>query len=337
MVKLYKIMFFISMISGTFIAISSYSWFSSWIGLEINLLSFIVLLKNNKNKFPSEAALKYFIAQAMGSSMFLFSITMFLSSKNSLSSELSMIELIFMSTALLLKMGAAPFHFWYPEVMSGLNWSNALILLTTQKIAPLFLLSYNIKLYTLFFSSIIILSSIIGGLQGLNQMCMRKIMAYSSMNHMSWLIASIMNSTSISIIYFSIYSIISMSIILMLNKYNIFYINQISNIFNQNKKIKFIFMMNFLSLGGLPPFLGFLPKWLTINCMIENNHFTLAILLIIFSLISLYIYLRLTISTFTLYSSESLVSSFNKINLIQSIFSFISLFSLIFCSLIYNF
>nr|AYN50361.1 NADH dehydrogenase subunit 2 [Litostylus pudens] len=335
MVKLYKMLFFIMMISGTLIAISSYSWFSAWMGLEINLLSFIVLMKNNKNKFPSESALKYFITQALGSSLFLFSIVLFLSMKNSLNMELGITELFFMSTALLLKMGAAPFHFWYPEVMSGLSWSNALMLLTIQKIGPLFLLSYNIKSYTFFFSFIIILSSIIGGLQGLNQICLRKIMAYSSMNHMGWMIASLINSTSICIYYFTIYSIITLSIVLILKKFNIFYLTQFSNILNQNKKFKFIFMMNFLSLGGLPPFLGFLPKWLAINCMVENNHYILAILLIIFSLISLYVYLRISISTFTIYSSEVLIISFNEVNLLQSIFSSLSLFGLIFCSMIY--
>nr|YP_010411482.1 NADH dehydrogenase subunit 2 [Callirhopalus sedakowii]URN73813.1 NADH dehydrogenase subunit 2 [Callirhopalus sedakowii] len=332
MIKLFKILFFNSMMIGTFIAISSYSWFATWIGLEINLLSLIPLLKNSSNKYPSEAALKYFIAQAMGSSLIIYAILIFYLTKDPLSQKMELTEMIILSTALLLKMGAAPFHFWLPEVMSGLNWTNIFIIMTWQKIAPIFILSYQVEQYSLFFSIIIIISSMISGLQGLNQTCMRKIMAYSSINHMGWMITTLLNSTIVCVVYFATYCFINMNIVLILKKYNIFNLSQLANIFNMKKKIKYLFMMNFMSLGGLPPFLGFLPKWLAINNMIENKHYFLTVMLIIFTLISLYFYLRITFSSFTVYSEETLIILFNKINYFHFMANLFSLLGLIACS-----
>nr|ATL23285.1 NADH dehydrogenase subunit 2 [Sympiezomias velatus] len=331
MMKLFKILFLNTMILGTLIAMSSYSWFSAWIGLEINLLSIIPLLKNPNNVFPSEAALKYFIAQAMASSMIMLSVLIFYFT-NPLSEDFNPTQSILISTSLLLKMGAAPFHFWLPEVLSGLNWTNTLIMLTWQKIAPIMPLSYHVKSNIFFFSIIIILSSMISGIQGLNQICFRKILAYSSINHMSWMISTLLNSMMIFIYYFLIYTLINLAIIYTLKKFNIFYISQLSSIFSFSKIIKFVFILNFLSLGGLPPFLGFLPKWLTVYCMVENNFYMLSGMLIIFTLISLYFYLRITFSTFTLYSEETLLILFKKINFLYFIMNFFSLTGLFICS-----
>nr|ATP75092.1 NADH dehydrogenase subunit 2 [Sitona callosus] len=334
MVKMYKMIFINSMIAGTMITISSFSWISAWIGLEINLLSIMPLLKNKKNAYPAESALKYFITQAMASSLLLFSVILSMNLNNiMIIKEFNMATMIIMSSALLLKMGAAPFHFWFPEMISGLNWSNTMIMLTWQKIAPMMLISYLVKTYTMFFSMIVISSSIISGLQGLNQICICKILAYSSINHVSWMISSLFNSVYIWLFYFLTYSLINLNIILIFKKFNVFYMKQLINILNYKKKVKFLFMMNFLSLGGLPPFLGFLPKWLTINNLIENNHFTLTISLIMFTLISLYFYLRIVFSTFTINSEESLFHVFNKISYLHFMCNSLALFGLVMCSM----
>nr|QLA74157.1 NADH dehydrogenase subunit 2 [Leptomias sp. DX-2020] len=335
MIKLYKVLFFNSMILGTLISISSYSWMSAWIGLEINLLSIIPLLKNTKNKYPAEAALKYFIAQAMASSILLFTTIIFYTSTQ-VPQEFNTIQTILMGSSLLLKTGAAPFHFWFPEVMSGLNWMNSLIMLTWQKLAPMMLLSYLINYNIMFFSIIIIVSSMIGGIQGLNQTCMRKILAYSSINHIGWMISTLFNSTLLFMFYFMVYFIINLSIISMLKKFKIFFINQLTEIFSYKKIIKFMFMLNFLSLGGLPPFLGFLPKWLTMNFLVDNNHFTLSWMLIIFTLISLYFYLRITFASFSLSVSETLLIPLEKMNSFYFIMSLLSLLGLMICSMMYT-
>lgn len=218
--------------------------------------------------------------------------------------------------------------------MRGLNWPRILILITWQKIAPILILSYIVKEHILFFSIIIIVSSVIRGLQGLNQICIRKIIAYSSINHVSWIIATLISSIDIWLYYFIVYCFININIYFIFKKYRIFYINQLANILTLKKKTKFIFILNFLSLGGLPPFLGFLPKWIAINRIINNEHYFIATILIIFTLISLYFYLRITFSSLTVYSKETLIIIFNKINYFHFITNLFSLIGLIICRFI---
>nr|QJQ25919.1 NADH dehydrogenase subunit 2 [Niphades castanea] len=335
MFNFYKLLFFNTMTIGILITISSISWLTTWIGLEINLLSIMPLMKNHNNKYSAEASIKYFIVQAMASAIFLFSIVIFSNIKN-FNFDMNSISSMIMNSALLLKMGAAPFHFWFPEVMSGLNWEMTYILMTLQKIAPMMLIS-NTKYSPMFISIIIIISSMISGLQGMNQMCLRKIMAYSSINHVSWMISALLNSANIWFYYFIIYCVINFNIIIIFNNFNIYYMNQLSKIFSFNKKIKFFFMLNFLSLGGLPPFLGFFPKWMVINHMINNNFYTLMIILIIFTLISLYIYMRITFSSFSINSEESLMKMYKKNYFLSFFTNFLSLTGLIACITAINF
>nr|APX39287.1 NADH dehydrogenase subunit 2 [Longitarsus aeneus] len=296
-------MFFNSMIISTLITISSYNWLMMWIGLEINLLSIIPLFKSHTNSFPVEASLKYFITQSLASIIILFSMILSMNLMEYLNNWNYSLMIMF-NSALLTKLGAAPFHYWFPEVMEGLNWMNSLLLLTWQKLAPMILLMYNLNM-SMFFSIIIILSSITSGMFGINQISLRKILSYSSINHIAWMLASMFYMKSIWIIYFSIYTMISINIILIFYYLNTFFIPQLFLILNNNKLIKILFIFNFFSLGGLPPFLGFFPKWLVINNLVENKFYTLSFILITTTLITLFYYIRLTLSTLTLNFSES--------------------------------
>lgn len=337
MSKFYKLLFFNTLILGTLIAISSYSWLRIWIGLEINLLSIIPLIKRRqKNIYPAESAIKYFIIQAYGSSIIILSIILSFNLKTLIIENYIFIDKILLNTALLIKIGAAPFHFWLPEVLEGLRWINNIIILTWQKIAPIILLAYNTEA-PIFLSIIVIISSIIRGLQGINQVRIRKIIAYSSINHISWIISAIITSIEIWSCYFIIYRIITLNIILIIIKYKIYQINQLANLLRKNKNIKILFICNFLSLGGLPPFLGFFPKWLTINTIINNNIFSLRLFIILFTLITLYFYLRITFSSFTINSEESLIFIFKKIKFFHFFLNLTSLLGLYACNFTFIF
>nr|ARH54091.1 NADH dehydrogenase subunit 2 [Arachnobas tricolor] len=333
--KFYKILFFNLLVLSTLISISSLSWITAWIGLEMNLLAIMPLMKSPKNKYSAEATIKYFMIQAMASALLLFSIIL-LSLMKTLNLNFIKIFPILLDSALLMKIGAAPFHFWLPEISGGMNWFMLFTILTWQKIAPMILLSYSIY-SPMFISIIIMISSLISSIQGINQICLRKIMAYSSINHSSWMISTIMISMNIWLYYFIIYFIINLSIFYIFNKYKIFYFNQISKLFSFNKYLKFFFMLNFLSLGGLPPFLGFLPKWLTINFLVMKNFYTMSFFLIIFTLISLYFYLRICFSTLTLNSSESLIKIVKKTKFFHFFMNFISLNCLLMLFIFSNF
>nr|APX39248.1 NADH dehydrogenase subunit 2 [Gonioctena leprieuri] len=324
-----------SMIMGTLITISAYSWFSMWIGLEINLLSIIPLLKSPSSLYPSEASMKYFITQSLASTVLLFSVIMMSNLNEFMSQNSSFFLSMMLNSALLMKVGAAPFHSWFPEVLDGLNWNNSLIMLTWQKIAPMILLTYNLQM-THFFMFIIISSSMVSGILGMNQISLRKILAYSSINHMAWMIASMLCFKTIWTVYFLIYTMITINIILMLKFFNIFYFKQLMNSLNSNKIFKLFFILNFFSLGGLPPFLGFLPKWLVINNLVENNFYLLSLILIIFTLLPLFFYIRLTFSTLMFSSNETILKISNKINFKIVLLNFFPLMGLFICTSIFN-
>nr|NP_976139.1 NADH dehydrogenase subunit 2 [Tricholepidion gertschi]AAO40219.1 NADH dehydrogenase subunit 2 [Tricholepidion gertschi] len=291
-----NMLFMIILISGTIISISSNSWFNAWIGLEINLLSMIPILSSTKNKYNTESALKYFLTQAIGSIILMTGcLLMALSSEINMTMHFSSPQLMMINSALLLKMGAAPFHFWFPVVMDGVSWLKAILLMTWQKLAPLMLFSHNIT-FNKFIMSIIVCSVTIGALGGLNQTSLRKIMTYSSINHTGWIIAAMMINEMYWMIYFTIYSLITTAIALMFNSSNTFHISQLFLHKMNDPLTKTTTFVSLLSLGGLPPFLGFLPKWMVIQGLSQNNCFLLITIMVMSTLITLFYYLRLMYS-----------------------------------------
>nr|WIL79939.1 NADH dehydrogenase subunit 2 [Tenerus flavicollis] len=334
--KMFKLLFYLCMIMGTVISISSYSWMGMWMGLEINLISIIPILYQNKNMYSSEASVKYFLTQTLASMFILFSIITISLNKEFISLNFNFSSTLIMNSGLLTKMGAAPFHFWFPEIMEGLSWTNCLIMLTWQKIAPMILLMYN-SLFNLFTINIIIISLIIGGLLGFNQTSIRKILTFSSINHIGWMISALSLSKIIWTIYFSIYSIITINLIFILNQLKLFFLNQMIMIMNNNIYMKLFFASNMFSLGGLPPFLGFIPKWLTINELCLNNYFTLSLFMIILTLITLFFYIRMIFSNMiTNIDTPNLYwNNYNWFNII--LFNFLSISSFLAFPLFVNF
>nr|YP_010164585.1 NADH dehydrogenase subunit 2 [Epeorus carinatus]QRM91374.1 NADH dehydrogenase subunit 2 [Epeorus carinatus] len=300
-----RLLFYLTLMTGTLISVSSTSWLGAWIGLEINLLSFIPLMSNMNNQFATEAALKYFLTQALASAILLFGVvTLSLGNHLTFSTfqDTTLLNTVLSST-LLLKMGAAPFHFWFPGVMEGLDWFNGLILMTWQKIAPLMLISYIWTPCT--FSFMIILISILtGSIGGFNQTSLRKIMAYSSINHLGWMLAAVMLGEPYWITYFLFYIILSTSVVLLFYAYQLSHINQFFSLPLNSPILKMALFCNLLSLGGLPPFLGFLPKWIIIQSMVEHHYTPLVTVMVVLTLGTLYFYLRMGYSAFMLTHAE---------------------------------
>nr|WBR65457.1 NADH dehydrogenase subunit 2 [Layahima sp. 1 YZ-2022a] len=326
-------LFTLILMLGSIISISSNSWLGAWMGLEINLLAFIPLLTNLKNLTSTESSLKYFIVQALASTTLLF-VVLLLSFNQGYSLEYYPYLNIILNSALLMKMGAAPFHSWFPEVMEGLSWTMSFILMTWQKIAPMILISYC--LFHKFIYVTIILSIFMGSIGGINQTNLRSLMAYSSINHLGWMLSSLLISLNFWMTYFLLYSLLSLSIIHMFYKLNIFYFSQIFSAMSNMPILKFSLFCNFLSLGGLPPFTGFLPKWIIIQNLSMTNTMLVTIMVIL-TLITLFFYIRLTYSALIINSSHI---SWNKmwypnITSFSILLNFISLFGLIVITFIY--
>nr|AGY61307.1 NADH dehydrogenase subunit 2 [Halocaridina rubra] len=308
--KPHHVLFLITLLAGLLIAVSSSSWFILWMGLELNLMSFIPLLSSLENRYSAESALKYFLIQALGSSSLLMASTLSLF----LSKAWTSIVLL----SLLLKTGAAPLHFWLPPVMQGIGWFQCFILMTIQKIAPISMMSLiltNLSSLTLVSSSI--LSATVGALGGLNQTLTRKILAYSSINHMGWMLAAISVNEQMWAIYFMAYSLITLSVISIFSSKQIFHINQVltTNIYPQTTKM--MLFLSLLSLGGMPPLLGFFPKMMMIQEFMSSQLSLLWLSILLASaLLTLFFYLRVANSSLMLsslktkYSLQTNLSSF---------------------------
>lgn len=197
------------------------------------------------------------------------------------------------------KRGGAPFHFWLPQVISKINWNNNLILMTIQKLAPIVIISYLIN--DIFISFIIILNIIFRTIRGFNQLSIRKIIAFSSINHIGWIFLALIVNETLWINYYLFYCFFSITIVYFIKTYNLFFINQGFSL-KINFLRKFAIFCSFLSLGGLPPFLGFFPKWLTIQFAVNFN-FLLILIIVLSSLIVLYFYLRICYSAFFLFNN----------------------------------
>nr|AYW52298.1 NADH dehydrogenase subunit 2 [Agrilinae sp. 1 ACP-2013] len=301
---MYKLLFLTTLVMGTLITISSNSWLGVWMGLEMNLLSIIPLMNNSKSPKSTEASLKYFITQAMASLILLMGMMMD-SIKSDIPSNIWTESLFFLciTTSLVTKTGAAPFHFWFPEVVEGLDWFNALLMLTWQKIAPMITLMY-INMNETLITFLMLTSIAVGGVMGLNQTSMKKIMSYSSINHIGWMLGALVFTETLWSWYFLIYSITNSLIIWAFSKFNISSISQFLMVSKTAPQLKMFLTLNFLSLGGIPPFIGFLPKWLTIQVLVQNQMYFSSCLMVVMTLITLYFYMRIALSPLSLSTSN---------------------------------
>nr|YP_010303514.1 NADH dehydrogenase subunit 2 [Anaxilaus musgravei]QUT09466.1 NADH dehydrogenase subunit 2 [Anaxilaus musgravei] len=279
-------LFFMMLILSTLITLTSNNWIGIWMGLELNMLAFIPIILSKINKSSSEAAMIYFLTQSV-SSILLLTMILINMMKFKMTSEL--INLM-ITLSILIKLGAAPFHKWMPDMMSKMKWNKCMLLMTWQKVAPLMMMS-NMMLSEMMINISIIWSVVMGSLGGINQSSLRKMMAYSSINHLGWLLA-INKSMNLWMLYLLIYMMMVSLICYMFKSYNVYFINQITsmNLKISEKLMMFIMM---LSMGGLPPFIGFLPKWMVINSMINNEEFMMIFIMVMFSLITLLYYIRI--------------------------------------------
>nr|YP_009485591.1 NADH dehydrogenase subunit 2 [Carcinochelis bannaensis]AVZ00727.1 NADH dehydrogenase subunit 2 [Carcinochelis bannaensis] len=290
-----KAMFYIMMVMSTLMIISSDNLLGMWMGLEINMMSFIPILSKDKSILASESCMIYFLVQSMGSILMIMMILVnsLINVTPSLINELITIIIVM---SMMIKLGAPPFHFWFPNILEKMGWSESFILMTWQKMGPLMITSSIIKDQYIMIP-LVILSVTVGAIGGLNQTSVKKIMAYSSISHLGWMIMCMKFNNQLWLTYLTIYSMIILMMILMFKNYSSNYINQV-NIENPSLTEKMMISSSFLSLGGLPPFIGFLPKWMVIQNMIMSDSFSTLLVMILSTLITLFFYTRIMSSSF---------------------------------------
>nr|ABL11174.1 NADH dehydrogenase subunit 2 [Elaphe taeniurus] len=285
-----------SIILSTTMITSTTHWLMTWVCLEINTLSMIPLISKPNHPRATEAATKYYLTQTMASTTILFAATTNALSTSNWDMHLMTepVAMTITTMALMMKMAAAPFHFWLPDVSQGTTTLTTLTILTWQKIAPLtiMLTTHNKTNITLMLLAAT-LSIMAGGLGSLNQTQLRKLMAFSSIAHTGWMMATMTMAPNISMLTFTIYITATIPMFLLMNTTNSMTIKDIGTMWTNSPHIMMISLTTILSLGGLPPLSGFMPKWLILNNMTSMNMIVEATLMAMTSLLSLYVYMRL--------------------------------------------
>nr|YP_009688035.1 NADH dehydrogenase subunit 2 [Arnoglossus tenuis]AKA95090.1 NADH dehydrogenase subunit 2 [Arnoglossus tenuis] len=282
---------------GTITTFASSHWLLAWMGLEINTLAIIPLMAQNHHPRAVEAATKYFLTQAAAAATLLFASTTnaWITGQWDIVQLTHPLPLALALTAIALKIGLAPVHSWLPEVLQGLDLTTGLVLSTWQKLAPFALLLQLQTSYSAYPLLIMgILSTLVGGWGGLNQTQLRKILAYSSIAHLGWMVMVMQFSPALTMLTLIIYITMTSSIFLTFKTNNSTTISQLALSWSKAPALTALAPLLLLSLSGLPPLTGFMPKWLIIHELTKQDLLTLATLAALSALLSLYFYLRLS-------------------------------------------
>nr|ACN69425.1 NADH dehydrogenase subunit 2 [Henicorhina leucosticta] len=295
-----KLVFTISLFLGTTITISSNHWVLAWTGLEINTLAVLPLISKSHHPRAIEAATKYFLVQAAASTLVLFSsmTNAWHTGQWDITQLTHPPSCLILTAALAMKLGLVPFHFWFPEVLQGSSLPTGLLLSTAMKFPPitlLFMTSHSLNPTLL--TTMALLSAALGGWMGLNQTQTRKILAFSSISHLGWMTIIIFYSPKLALLSFYLYVLMTAAVFLSLDSMKALKLSTLMTSWTKTPALNAMLMLTLLSLAGLPPLTGFLPKWLIIQELTKQEMAPAATIISLLSLLSLFFYLRLAYCT----------------------------------------
>ena len=323
--KIFKIEYSILIlcsILGMMVMISANDLMVFYIGLELQSLALYVLASFNRNELKSsEAGLKYFVLSALSSGLLLYGCSLIYGFSGSTNFNLIAqavdlnqygltFGLVFILVGLSFKISAVPFHMWAPDVYEGSPTSVTSFFAIVPKIAALtvfirFLYVPFINLIDQWQTIIIFLSiasMIFGAIAAIGQINLKRLIAYSSIGHIGYMLAGISTGTNLgiqsSIIYISIYVVMNLglfSCLFMLKKDNKYYENleDLSGLSKNHPLLSLSMLIILFSLAGIPPLAGFFAKFYVFKIVIEQSMYPLAIIGLLSTVIAAYYYLRI--------------------------------------------
>lgn len=303
LVFLYKF----SLLIRIFLVSFTKNWIILWIWVELSSVSIVVILRRKVNPRSVEASRKYFIIQSIARLLFLFGIMChFLEVGNlELFSYYRKFSYLVILISILIKLAVFPNPFWVVDVMRGIRFLEGIYVLVLSKVIPIYLYSLLVGAsYTYCVIILGLISIMFGSILGVNQTKVRKIVALSSISHMGWLIVGFPYlSYVVSLYVFILYIIMLIPLFRIASFVNLEHLVKLKKLYN-NYRFVLIFIISLLSLGGFPPLVGFFYKWIIFYGLLQKNMNLVCVLLIIFSLVSLYFYLQLIYYVYCLYWLE---------------------------------
>ena len=251
---------------------------SVWFIIELNFLCFVRIISYQFTNNNTNGNIYYFLIQSLGRVLILLRALNFLIFRH------FFFEATFF-IFLLLKLGGAPFQFWYLKLIQKIRWVNIWLISVWQKLIPLLLIKLINYYYLILFG---LLRVIIGSLNNLNQKKIKKILGLSSIFSLGWTMLSILQS-KVWLLFILGYGLILWVLLASLNSLKIININYLEN---SNLSIVFylIFFLGLLIIRGIPPFLMFYLKILILLELVKLS-FLIVFLLLILSIFIIYIYL----------------------------------------------
>lgn len=338
---------------GTMVMISAYSLLMLYLGIELLSLALYALIGFNKHSgLSSEAAIKYYVLGAMSSGILLFGISLIYGftgsinyfeiadqirniNSNSVQYLGIIFGIIFITASLCFKFGAAPFHIWVPDIYQGSLISTTILLSTLPKIAVfiVFLKLYFIPFMTLEYvwSDILIFigiaSIIIGSIFALTQENIKRLLAYSAISNIGFIILAMAlvsnDGLQASLYYTIVYSFTALASFgvvthITSNSHGIEDISDLAGLSKTHPYFAILILITMLSSAGIPPLIGFHAKLMVIQALINNSYILLSVIVVLMTVVSAYYYLRV-IKAVYFEERENLISTYTNSNILLSI------------------
>jgi len=310
---------------GVMLLISANSLVMIYLGLElISLSSYALVAFDRESKMGSEAAMKYFVLGSMASGMLLYGMSMIYGATGSLdinevAAAVSMLGsenyllifgLVFLVVGLAFKLGVVPFHMWIPDVYQGAPVATTLFIASVPKMAA-FAMAYRLLHtglgdlqhdWSQMLSILAVLSIILGNLAAIAQTNIKRMLAYSTISHMGFVLMGLLPGTAsgfgAGMFYVIVYSMMSaaafgMVILLSARGVEAEKIDDFKGLNQRNSWYAAVMAMVMFSMAGVPVFVGFFAKWLVIKAALDAGLIWLAILAVVFSVVGAFYYLRI--------------------------------------------
>ncbi len=307
------------------ILVSSYDLISIYVAIEMQSLCFYILAAINRySAFSTEAGLKYFVLGAFISGLFLFGASILygitgttnlnsyaLLFSSDLTSDLNLsilfLGVLFILVAVLFKIAAAPFHVWSPDVYEGAPLNSTIIFVIVPKLVLLVVL-FRILYYSFFtyfgdFQSLLLISGtlsvLIGSFMALRQKRVKRLLIFSSISHVGFLLLGCATGTVLgltSVIYYVIFylitSVLVWGVVALLTNNTALYLTDLAVLARTNPVLGFSLAMGFFSLAGIPPLVGFSMKFFIFSAAMNADLYMASTIIILLSVLGAFYYLR---------------------------------------------
>jgi len=309
---------------GMMIMVSAHNLLTVYLGLELLALSLYAMVALHRtNTMASEAAMKYFVLGALASGMLLYGMSMVYGAAGSL--DLAAIKsglategtgfnaarfgLVFIIVGIAFKLGAVPFHMWLPDVYEGAPTSVTLYIATAPKVAA-FAMVIRLLVDALpalhadwqqMLAILAALSLIVGNLVAIAQINIKRMLAYSTISHVGFLLLGIVAGTaegySAAMFYAITYAVTTLGafgVLLALSRqgFEAVMLDDLTGLARRNALLATVMMAVLISLAGVPPLVGFYAKLSVLKAVIGADYVWLAVIAVFMSVVGAFYYLR---------------------------------------------